>query len=723
MFPLHFHDIEECTKEGSNIMSHQHLNDPQKINCFDAVIEPILLASCFTESVDTDGDDEVYFRNGRWTNAEVDYIKFLRELFDSGALPLPQGIKLSDFLRRLLLCKSSRLRKKLKLSNFCKRKYLMARAPKAVTLDCEKLSKLEEHFLDSLETDAARRVLRFNFSRMWGKYLWTACDQLNLKILDSKEWYASLEDIERRAKVVKEEILKERFSNNSVLFDGERINLVGPLNETEVNQPGKVDSMNHLPISLARSFIINSIQAATLDDEDEDEELTIDQTANPLKPSPRLAINQASSPKVRPRDSENKTNQGPVDDFNLTSDDLDALLSEETNSCSIECKRVRRAQDSASDLAGLCETLSDWTPFLDKVSSFVDEENLPFDYFDLWVAKDESKNNEGESKEQTQIVFRSAPENGIRLCHVGHGLKGNVESIWTIYHMTQFGSYSETFSFPPGIGLPGRAFSTGVPIWDDGIQHSSLKNFPRVSGAQKHGVKNALGIPISCNTGRFVVALYTSQDIRNHFTVIQRCWNEFSKFNPQPTMKFLTDSISSTKGNTPAGCTVKSSSRRESFSSVDPSSNSEGKILNLITNFMPLSDIDSKEKDAVKSQRFMALRLFLLRQPSSRTINEEQILEVLKRSHQSYINVKKKDSDIATLLVNDFHMMNSTLTLSSMGNLPPPMTSSQDLKVDFLDHNVPTAQTSIEYRMETDVSSALQRPFFHQNVNSSSTQF
>ena len=84
-----------------------------------------------------------------------------------------------------------------------------------------------------------------------------------------------------------------------------------------------------------------------------------------------------------------------------------------------------------------------------------------------------------------------------------------------IYFFTKNRDTGNMYNFPylPGIGLPAQAFCTGVPIWDDCIQHSTLKNFPRVSGAQRHAMKNELGIPVSCSTGRFIVAPYTSHDI------------------------------------------------------------------------------------------------------------------------------------------------------------------------------------------------------------------
>ena len=65
------------------------------------------------------------------------------------------------------------------------------------------------------------------------------------------------------------------------------------------------------------------------------------------------------------------------------------------------------------------------------------------------------------------------------LKHVGHSVRDDIESIWSLYHMNQFGKYSSHFAFSPGEGLPGRVFTSGEPTWDDSIQNSSRGAFPR----------------------------------------------------------------------------------------------------------------------------------------------------------------------------------------------------------------------------------------------------
>jgi len=59
--------------------------------------------------------DRLHFRTGRWSHDETVYVDQIIRLFDGGCLALPNGIKLNELLRDMLLCKSSRLTKKMKV--------------------------------------------------------------------------------------------------------------------------------------------------------------------------------------------------------------------------------------------------------------------------------------------------------------------------------------------------------------------------------------------------------------------------------------------------------------------------------------------------------------------------------------------------------------------------------------------------------------------------------
>ncbi len=68
--------------------------------------------------------------------------------------------------------------------------------------------------------------------------------------------------------------------------------------------------------------------------------------------------------------------------------------------------------------------------------------------------------------------------------------------IWHAPHVSfpEFIAVSRNTAFPPGIGLPGRVWSSGRPAWILNVQEDS--NFPRAPIAAKEGLRAAFGFPI-----------------------------------------------------------------------------------------------------------------------------------------------------------------------------------------------------------------------------------
>lgn len=60
--------------------------------------------------------------------------------------------------------------------------------------------------------------------------------------------------------------------------------------------------------------------------------------------------------------------------------------------------------------------------------------------------------------------------------------------------MGKFRKASECFEFPPGIGLPGRAWAEKKPVWIPDVTIDT--NFPRASIAREYGLKAAMSIPV-----------------------------------------------------------------------------------------------------------------------------------------------------------------------------------------------------------------------------------
>src|SRR5262249_51360185 len=61
-------------------------------------------------------------------------------------------------------------------------------------------------------------------------------------------------------------------------------------------------------------------------------------------------------------------------------------------------------------------------------------------------------------------------------------------------HVEEFETVSRQCLFPPGIGLPGRAWSRGKPAWIPDV--TKVSNFPRAPHAVREGLHGAFGCPI-----------------------------------------------------------------------------------------------------------------------------------------------------------------------------------------------------------------------------------
>lgn len=196
--------------------------------------------------------EEVEIRNGRWTQEEIQFIECLISLFKEGNLPISTGITLNNFLRSIFLCKSTRLRKKIKNANFCTSTFLL-RTNEKQQASAKELSKLQERFLDSLDDKKSRSLLRLGMRRMWSTYFFNLCMHLGYEGVLAQDWLNSLEKVEEKIKSAKEsKKLRERRSRSTGAGYG------------NVKYPGLDGSNeNHLHINMNRSS--NSLQQMFLD--------------------------------------------------------------------------------------------------------------------------------------------------------------------------------------------------------------------------------------------------------------------------------------------------------------------------------------------------------------------------------------------------------------------------------------------------------------------------
>uniref|UniRef100_A0A7S3VAT0 RING-type domain-containing protein n=1 Tax=Chaetoceros debilis TaxID=122233 RepID=A0A7S3VAT0_9STRA len=712
--------------------------------------------------------EDLEVRNGRWTAEEVEFIECLIKCFKDGILPVSNGTTLNKFLRSIFLCKSTRLRKKIKNANFCTSTYTM-NAKNQDMQELTRLSRLQETFLEKLENERSKKLLKFNMTRMWGTYFFNLCVQLGYDSIRAQDWLNSLEYVESKVTAAKEaRRMRERRNNllqkpTALDWSNHSHGQNGYLDQSNHSYTrgggGYLDRSNH---SYRRGNYLDHSNHSygkrgggylDLDDSTGSKKRTLEHTRSPIQetihqrptnPSQRTDLlsqsynsylsqnesNQfggqpplhlngtAQDPPMSPMDSvqfqiidfgSNISNGGQgmprkpqivpieireykdLDELGSVSDvsELDrsnsprineptlprSTLSDVIEATPMEVsndedrsahnpKRVRveeeivevsasvstpPSDDLLTDLSDLCGQFGDWGPFVQKVSDFVENEDLPFQYFDVWVAsKDDKDDAEGASCSQNDVVLR----------HVGHSARADTDSIWTLYHMNEFGKFSQNFRFPPGVGLPGRVFASGEPTWDNSIQNLSKNKFPRVHGAISHGIVSGLGFPMhGTPVGRVVIAMYSSEPLAQDSNLVHRCCAQFQNshiLNPNWNVvmdvgdkkdKLLESSASSTL--TDGGASL-------------PIDHEEQQIVDLLARHSPfvVSDLSSPSPQSVEHT---SLRLVLLQPRNKRTVSQNDAVSILKKSFRNYMQSQRKESEVASLLVHEWKFMSHQL--------------------------------------------------------------
>jgi hypothetical protein len=368
-------------------------------------LAPIFLSQT-SKSSDIILDEEIQIRNGRWTPEEKSYVDFLINLFKEGMIPLSDGVSLNNFLRSIFLCKATRLRKKMKNANFCTSMYKLQ--PNNAQLERDDLvefSTKQDEFIQSMEDESQRQLYSFSLRQIWTTHLFNfLCAQVGIDSIIAHDWLESIEDIEKEILVAKES--KSRYKRRQQV-ENRRTSTKPPCPTnwaTELNQ-------------------INDSKSTTCG-----------------IPEPQVIV---------PFEL-----KGPVsaDDILETMSDVsdELVLSNQPN------KRPRIATFREPDraISQLVDELGDWSPFVNKVASFMKDEKR-FQYFDVWCTRN-SQNDERYKQGNNQI----------QLHHVGHSTRSDLESIWNLYHVHQFAKYSSQFTFSPGVGLvTSRNFCTCVYVF------------------------------------------------------------------------------------------------------------------------------------------------------------------------------------------------------------------------------------------------------------------
>ena len=169
-------------------------------------LNPDLKGKASSESTD--------LRTGRWTNEETAYCDKLIQLFEEGKLPMPDGVKLNDFLSSMLKSKQSRLTKKMKNARLSARQYKRIIGFIADDAEAQEFSKLETEFFASIKCRMERSEIRFHMQKEWREAFSRFCLAIGQN-LDADDWLSSVEEMDRRHSQAKD---AERIARRKLMM-------------------------------------------------------------------------------------------------------------------------------------------------------------------------------------------------------------------------------------------------------------------------------------------------------------------------------------------------------------------------------------------------------------------------------------------------------------------------------------------------------------------------
>lgn len=588
-------------------------------------------------------------RTGRWTSEEIAFTDEIVAHFDAGTLPLPNGMKLVDFLGSMLLSKPSRLTKKLKNAKLSTKSYKRTTghvcygaknkpSEQSSNKSCKNsapaasFSRLEDLFIKSLPDYSTTSEIKFMLTHNWRDWFSNMCFQMG-QPLDAGDWLNSIEELDRRATMVRERALhaKRRMRMGYALQKDSTGSTVGS-GVFISGFSGNSSSFAPMADVVQSGFGDGSAQAH----------------------SPSLFSSVTKSPVMGPEDFLNH-------DF-FSNEEEEFLLNSFAGNTVSKDLAPRKIESTA-------KKHHSGGPYLDSIMAYLEKENLPFQYLDVWVPSYVAPEKTSSS---------DTPENELRLCYSGHAVRRSLAGTQLYTSLLEFGEYSSKFSFLQGHGLPGRVFNLGIPNWEQRVDHAPPGHFERCGGANLYGIKTVVGIPAeSPSVGRIVLSLYSCEDIAKDHNMVAKICKDIARWNPLPKWKLVVDvssdhvnenyeNINAWGGSSELEMNNSSvTSRMETSTKAaahqrNPSTTSSSRLhaelqssmddeqamVKLLAEHMPLDSESSLPG-------FMSLRLLLLRSAARRTPSEAELVRTIKGSYQSYKAVGRSDSDIAQLLAKD----------------------------------------------------------------------
>lgn len=554
--------------------------------------------------------DNEYQRTGRWTDDEMTYTNFVIEAFDEGKLIIENRLKLNEFLSDVLLCKTSRLTKKMKNARLSTRSYEF-RYP-VPSLDVQMFSSLEQKFLQSIASEPSRIEVHFNLHKHWRSQLCNLCHQIGSSLLDNQEWITSLQEIERRSIEAEEKIRQARRKRVGLSICRDS-GACGAFCSDMGFSPGTKKMKIESRQDFANSDV--SVSNAT-------------QGGGGAPVSQVTSSSETGSMSFEGASSENFNN---ISDRIVKDPGLPAFPKRINNRCG---------------------------PFLEEIIGYVESLKIPFHHVDVWVPSYTADDNGGEDV--------------MRLFHAGHVTKSDLDND-TYSRMTEFGEYSKTFSFGAEEDLPGRVFSTLKPRWVRKLDEADPSTYARSEGAKMYGMKTAFGFALNTAVvDRIIVCVYSTTDVPENPFLVSKFQHDLAKLCPEPKWKLVVEMGAAARAVAPSrnvqSCADKVLVVRDSSSSISSQIDEdillEYRLANLLGEHMPDVDGNSENPISLISSEsvphFMSLRLLLLTPVDQRSDNERKMIDLLRKSFNQYSSDKNRCAqDLAYLAVKEWQYLQS----------------------------------------------------------------
>lgn len=534
-------------------------------------------------------------RTGRWTPEEMSFCDKLIDRFKAGELPVPEGVKLNDFLASMLKSKQSRLTKKMKNANLSGKAFKVTTGYISDVPGCQEFSEQEESFFRSLNDPVEQATVKFHMQKEWREMFSGFCVAMG-QPLDADAWLSSVEEMEKRESLAKDAARMTR-----------RKLMMGIALNRDAQNPDTGVFINHDPHGINTSGI--GIGDGLQTEQDEFLSLLNDKFFG----GPKQNSSSGKYPK--------KANVAQRHYWHYASPFLGKVVSYlQRHACPFE-------------------HVDAWVP------SFVPDSE----------ASEGSGNN---SNSTCRLCFAGSATAEVHVPIDGSGSGSSMPlSQDDQFNLLSFGEYSQKFSFNVGCGLPGRVYENGVPAWEQSVQNAPHQHFERCGGAIQWKIKTVVGIPVpSPNVGRIVVVLYSRFDRNKDQDMVSRLHDEFTKLVPSPKWKLVVDiGRAQEPSPTPEKTTsfqnnMAVSNTKGSDQSVEITKDARTEeLVALLGEHMP-HDPNSPYSSFLSG--LMSLRLMLLK--PTRTDEEKEIEGTLLSSYTSYLSSGRSKQDITLMIARDF---------------------------------------------------------------------